>query len=63
MLFSIFTDVIHHYSYDVQNRIEPSVDTKLQQFCPTLWEVVASNSFYALHALWFNLQFVETRLR
>ena len=62
MLFSIFTDVIHHYSCDIQNRIQPSVGTKLQQICPTLREVVASNSFYALHALWSNLQFVETRL-
>ena len=56
MLFSIFTDVINHYSRDMQNRIEPSVGTKLQR------EVVASNSFHALHALWFNLQFVEIRL-
>ena len=56
MLFSIFADVIHHYSRDVQNRIEPSVGIKLQR------EVVASNSFHALHALWFNLQFVEIRL-
>ena len=59
MLLSIFSDVINHYSRNMQNRIEPSVGTKLQQFCPALWEVVTSSSFHSLHALWFNCSLLK----